>query len=60
MGFKGRDITYTITYLKVNLIGKLTVHAFTVAWFFAKVHTLSNRMICIYIVLKARDYTLKQ
>lgn len=41
-------------------MGKLTVHACKVAWFFAKVHTctLSNRMI--YIVLKARDYTLKQ
>lgn len=31
MGFKGRDIIHNITYLKVNLIGKLTVHACTVA-----------------------------
>lgn len=49
-----------MTYLKVNFTGKLTVHTCTVSWFFAKVHTLSNGMICIYIVLKAKDYTLKQ
>lgn len=59
MGFKGRDIIYIIIYLKVNFIGKLIVYVFIVVWFFVKVYMLSNCMICIYIVLKVRDYILK-
>lgn len=59
MGFKGRDIIYNIIYLKVNFIGKLIVYVCIVVWFFVKVYMLSNCMICIYIVLKVRDYILK-
>lgn len=59
MGFKGRDIIYNIIYLKFNFIGKLIVYICIVLWFFVKVYMLSNGMICIYIVLKVKDYILK-